>query len=203
MNLPNLVSRVRILIDDLKGEKYPDTFIQDMINEGLRDLCRKTLILEDTDTSLTYSSTYDGFGLPTDCIKIKKLMWTDSHGNYVPIPAHNLDYIYDMRNQWIDISASEADALNPMGYALHERYIILDSTTQTSPRLYYYKYDTALSGTTSPTIDSEYHRFLIDYAVFNINPDDARAMSRYNYGIRTILGEKEKSDSIRSEYQAL
>lgn len=198
-----MVSRVRILIEDLKGGKYPDSFIQDMINEGLRDLCRKTMILEDTDTDLTYSSTYDGFALPSDCIKIKKLLWTDSHGNYVPIESKNLDAIYDMRNQWIDISASEADSLNPMAYALHEKYIVLDSTTQTSPRLYYYKYDAALTGTGSPTIDSEYHKFLIDYAVFNIDPGNRDAMGRYNYGVKMILGQKEKSDSIRAEYQPL
>ena len=203
MNLPNLVSRVRILLDDLKGGKYPDSFIQAMINEGLRDLCRKTKILEDTDTALTYSSTYDGFALPSDLIEIKQLLWADSHGNYVKIEARNIDEIYTMRNQWIDISASEADSLNPMGYGLHENYIILDSTTQTSPRLYYYKYDTALSGTSSPTIDSEYHKYLIDYAVFNIDPNQRDAMSRYNYGIRTILGYREKSDSTRAEYRPL
>ena len=199
-----LRQRVRTLLNDMKGERFPDSYINDMLNEGLKSLCHRVLLLESKDSSLTYSSTYDGFALPSDFIKVKSLQWESTDNYNVVLEPNSLEYIYNKRNDYKTISEEEAGSLNPAVYTIHNGYIIIDSTTQTSPVLYYYKYDTALSlDTSEPSIDSEYHKYLVDYAVYNLDPGNIDARSRWNYGIRDMIGGKKQTNRIRANYQAL
>lgn len=169
MNLGGIRSLTQLYLGDLDTRTYDPDIIDTFINEGLRVMAYETLLLEEKDSSLTYVSASDGFTLPTDFIKVKDLIWVDSNSGKHSISQVSHEQIYKMRNDWLNLAESAGNYLQPLGYAIHDGVIVLDSVTQTSPTLYYYKYDTALSADTStPSFDSEYHSMLADYAVFKL-----------------------------------
>ena len=197
--LLQLKQRVRLRVSDLNEEQNVDGLLDDLINEGLRELVRKTLILEDSDSSLTYSSP--GFTLPTDFIKVRDLIWVTSNNLYSPIKPASLAFIYKERNAYTNIDTTSADLLIPKHFAIDNGQIILDSTTQSSPTLYYYKYDTALSSdASSPTIKSEWQKYLIDYCVWQLKDNDT-SRQKFELGVRRILGDKPTSRYKRIEHR--
>lgn len=167
MNLAQLRSRTQLRAKDLDRRKYDEDYIDLLINEGLRRMAFETLLLQDKDSSLTYSSANDGFALPSDFIKVRFFEWSTSANYNVEIVEEPLDLVRKKRNQYVD--SSSTTAIPPQMYAIQGGYIITDSTGQTSPTLYYYKYDSALSNDTdSPSFDSEYHNLLVEYAVWQL-----------------------------------
>lgn len=202
MNLAGLKHRVKIRLNDQNGIKFKDSFITDMLNEGLRVMCRDTLCLETKSSSLTYSS--NGFALPSDFIKVKKLLWVNSNGYYNDIEPQTIDYVLNMRNKWVDIDSNQANSYNPQCYAIHNGYIVLDSTTQTSPVLYYYKYDTAMSSdTSSPSINSEFHKYLIDYASYELDHSMQENLMNWERGLMKIRNVRPQTQNVRSKYIGL
>jgi hypothetical protein len=204
MNLGALRSRVQFKIGDLDTKEIAPDYIDTLINEGLRTMAFETLLLEGSDDSLTYSSANDGFAVPTDFIKHKHLEWVDSQGAHHEIPFVSLSRIYQMRNEWLTFTANSAGTLAPMGAALHNGHIILDSTSQTSPVLYYYKYDTALSAdANSPSFDDEYHKALIDYAMYELTGDE-KSLARWEYTLRKMRSSKMKqAKGLRARHVSL
>jgi len=201
MNLGGIRSLVEIYLRDLDNYNYSPGIIDTFINEGLRVLAAETLLLEGKDSSLTYDSTNDGFTVPTDFIKVKDLLWVDSSSGQHSVPQKSLEQLYKMRNDWLGINESAGSFLAPLGFALNNETIILDSTTQTSPTLYYYKYDTALSGdTSSPSIDSEFHSALADYAFYKITRD-TKSLAMWRDGISKMSASKFKqARTARARY---
>jgi len=201
MNLGGIRSLVEIYLADLDNRHFSPGIIDTFINEGLRILAVETLLLEAKDASLTYSSANDGFTLPTDFIKVKELLWIDSSSGRHGVQQKSLEQIYKMRNDWEGINESAAASLAPLGYAINNGTIIFDSTTQTSPTLHYYKYDTALSSDTdSPSIDSEYHSALADYAFYKLTKD-TKALALWRDSISKMSASKFKQgDTQRARF---
>jgi len=192
MNLGGIRSLVQFRLNDLGSYNIAPQMIDTFINEGLRKIAFETLLLEDTDSSLTYSSANDGFAAPTDFIKVKSLHWLDPTSSPVAIPQVSTEKIYSLRRDWLLLNEEAGTYLTPLGYAIHNNYIILDSTTETSPTLYYYKYDTALSAdANSPSIDSEFHSSLADYAMYKIIMD-TNALLRWRDELRQMNASKFK-----------
>lgn len=204
MNYGQLRSMVLYRLRDLKAVEHGETLINTYLNEGLRKMAFETLLLETLDSSLTYSSANDGFSLPTDFIKVKHLKWVDSQNAHHEVNAQSLSHIYEMRNEWLNLNEDTADALTPMGYAIQNGYIILDSISQSSPYLYYYKYDTALiNDTDSPSFDSEFHSALVDYAIWRLH-GDPNALQQWEYIINKMRESRMKQHKgLRARYVGL
>lgn len=200
MNLAGLRSRVQLKIGDLDGRKVDADFIDTLINEALRKIAYDTLILEGTDSSLTYSSANDGFALPSDFIRVKDLEWLTANNYYKRINPTDFESVRKQRNDYVLVSQNTVDEITPRAYAIHNGYIILDSTTSSSPTLYYYKYDTALSSDTdSPSFDSEWHVLLVDYAEWQLT-GNLDAFNRWRLGLSEMVSSKRQVERIRSRY---
>lgn len=192
MKYRELRSLVQFHLRDLKGGTVDPVLIEAFINEGLRKLAFETLLLEGTDSSLTYSSANDGFAEPTDFIKVKSLHWLDPTSSPVAIPQVSTEMVYKLRRDWLLLNEEAGTYLTPLGYAIHNNYIVLDSTTETSPVLYYYKYDDALSSADDePSIDSEFHSAIADYAFYKITKD-TNALLRWRDELRQMNASKFK-----------
>jgi len=203
VNLGRMRSRVQMKIRDKRSSKVSDSFIDDLINEGLRIMASKTLQLEGLDTSLTYSSANDGFAVPSDFLKVKYIEWITSNVVNRRINPMGLPLLRKKRNEFSNLDLTTVDAVSPNGYAIQNGYIVLDSTTQTSPRLYYYKYDTSLSVESStPSFDSEYHQLLVSYAVWQLTND---TVERDNWliGITDMLSARPEAEYTRTRYVGL
>jgi hypothetical protein len=204
MKYRELRSLVQFHLQDLDSRRVDPALIDTFINEGLRKLAFETLLLEGKDSSLTYSSGDDGFTLPTDFIKVKDLVWLDpSQGNH-SISQISIAHLRKKRNDWLNLNESSGTYLQPLGYAIHNGTIILDSTTQVSPTLYYYKYDTALSAASdTPSIDSEFHSSIADYALYKIT-NNFEGLSRWREQVRQMNASKFKQGkSIRTRFYGL
>jgi len=199
--LAQLRSRVQYQLRDLEKTEHDPSLINAVINEGLREMARKTLLLDESTDSLTYSSP--GFTLPTDFIKVRDLQWKTSNDLYSSLDSVSIDFVYKKRNDYAEVESTDADVLIPRMYSIDQGKIIIDSTTETSPILYYYKYDSALnSDSNSPSFNSEYHKFLIDYAVWQLVGDNNRKYEWLN-GLRAMLGTKPQSRNKRMQYRRI
>jgi len=192
MTFGEMRSLVQFQLRDVDERELSPGMIELYLNEGLRKLAFETLLLEDTDASLTYSSANDGFAVPTDFIKVKSLHWLDPTSSPVAIPQVSTEKIYVLRRDWLLINEEAGTYITPLGYAIHNNYIVLDSTTETSPTLYYYKYDAALSDDTdTPSIDSEFHSSLIDYTVYKLT-NDYNGLQRWKLQLSEMNASKFK-----------
>ena len=201
MTLAQLRSRVKLKTDDLNEEFSSDELTDAIINEGLREMARETLLLEADDSSLTYSSP--GFTLPTDFIKVRDIQWQTSNDLYSSLDSVSLDYVYKKRNDYANAESASDDVIIPRMYSIEQSKIILDSTTQTSPILYYYKYDTALSADgNSPSFGAEYHKFLVDYTVWQLTGLVNWKQDWLN-GLKVMLQTKATSRNKRIQYSRL
>lgn len=199
MTLAQLRSRIR-LKHDLNEEVSSSELVDAIINEGLREMARETLLLEEKNSSLTFADP--GFTLPTDFIKVRELLWVTSSTVYSKIEAASIDLVYHKRNNYAYLSTSDDTLLVPSYYAIDQGEIILDSTTETSPTLYYYEYDTALSADSSePSFDSEYHKHLIDYALWQLTGQD-KYRQLWELGLKKMTQTKSKSRSKRIRHKA-
>jgi hypothetical protein len=190
MTYYELVSLVQWHMRDLGEAGVAPQIIRRFLLEAQRVMAADTLLLEAKSSSLTYSSANDGFALPTDFIKVKALIWLDSATGNHPIPQVGLEQLRELRNDWVSLNESSGQYLQPLGYAIQNGYIVLDSITQTSPTLYYYKYDTAMSGaSSSPSFDSEYHSALADYAIWKL-ANDANAFQRWELTLKKMRASK-------------
>jgi hypothetical protein len=194
---------IQFKLGDLQG-RFDRNAIDVIINDALRDMAQESLQFEGKDSSLTYSSSDDGFALPTDFIKIKSLHWLDPSTSPHPIPHVSLERVYEMRQAWIALNESAGQYLTPLGYTLHNDYIILDSITQTSPTLYYYKAHTVLTlDTETPSYAAEYHYGIVDYVLWKIRDDD-NARLRYYEALRKLNARKFKqAKTMRTRFVGL
>jgi hypothetical protein len=198
---------VRLKLKAYKGtleEKYDDTdeLVEAMLEEGHKEFARETLVLEAKDTSLTYSSANDGFTLPTDFIKVKYLEFESSYHVYSRMSPTSIEYVKNRRNEWKDLSDESAAEIGPAHYSIFNGYIVLDSETTTSPNLYYYKYDTAFSAdTSSPGYDDEFHKYLVDFALWQLTGDD-RWQKQWEFGILKQKRKRNKTENIQSRHIA-
>lgn len=192
MKFRELRTLTQFHLRDLDRQNIDENLIDVFINEGLRKLAFETLLLEGKDSSLTYSATDDGFTLPTDFIKVRDLVWLDPDEGNHSISQKSMSVIRYMRNEWLNLNESSSTYIQPLGFAIHNNTIILDSTTQNSPTLYYYKYDTALSDADDePSIDSEFHSSLVDYAIWKIT-GDANALVKWRQQLKDMNASKFK-----------
>jgi len=192
MTYRQLRSLVQFHLRDIKADAVDDNLVDVFVNEGLRQLAVETLLLEEKTSSLTYNSSLDGFTLPTDFIKVKSLHWQDPESGQHEIEYKTVADVYKKRNDWLNLNESSGDYLTPLGYSIHEGVIILDSTTTTSPILYYYKYDTALANADdSPSIDSEFHSMIADYALHKITRD-TEALALWRDQLRKLAASNTK-----------
>jgi len=197
MTLAQLRSRTKIGIKDLDEGDSSDELIDAIINEGLREMARETLLLDGYDSSLTYSSP--GFTLPTDFIKARDLQWKTSNNVYTKIEPTSIDHVYVKR----DISSSDNSVAKL--YAIERGKIVLDTTTSSSSNLilYYFKYDTALSsGSSSPSFDSEFHKYLINYTIWQLTGRDVDRQL-WERGLKVMLQTKTKSSGKRMRYKVI
>ncbi len=201
MTLAQLRSRVKLSANDLNEEFSSDELIDAIINEGQREMARETLLLEASDSSLTYASP--GFTLPTDFIKVRDLQWQTSNDLYSSLSSVSLDYVYKKRNDYANAESASDDVIIPRMYSIDQSKIILDSTTETSPILYYYKYDTALSANAnSPSFVAEYHKFLVDYTVWQLTGNAVPRQEWLN-GLKVMLQTKATSRNKRVQYSRI
>ena len=187
---------------DIKEDIYhSQELINAMLEEGHKEWARETLVLEAKDTSLTYSSTYDGFALPSDFIKVKYLEWqTDSTEQYSRIKPSTIEYVKNRRNQWKDLSDESASEIGPGHFAIFNGYIVLDSESETSPYLYYFKYDTAFSSDSSePGYDDEFHKYLVDYAMWQLTGDE-RWQKQWEFGIQKQKRKRNRTGNMQARY---
>jgi len=200
MTLAQLRSRFKIRVNDLNEKVYTNELIDAVINEGLRVMACETLLLEESNASLTYSSP--GFTLPTDFIKVRFLRWATSNNFYSEIEPTSLEFVYKKRNDYAASETTSSDVIIPRYYAIDQGQIILDSITEDSPALYYYKYDTALSAdANSPTFNSEHHQYLIDYVTWNLTGDDVSRMA-WLTGLRIMMQTKAKYRNARIRHRS-
>ena len=205
MNLAAIRSLVKKKFDNKLDSKFSDSFIDSLINDALKEFLEETLLLEDTDSSLTYSSSNDGFALPNDFIRVKKIVWTYSSGYERELDSTTIGDIIARRNIWaLNNEDVNSDAMNPSAYTIHNGYIILDTYTQTSPKLYYYKYDTELSNDTdSPSIQTRFHKYLSDYACFEMDSKRNDCIARWEMALQKAKKTKVKTGGFRSRYVGL
>ena len=204
MNLGELRSLAQLRLKDLSTRQYDPILIDKYLSEALRVMASETLLLEDLDSNLAYNSAFGGFALPYNFIKHKHLEWLDSVAARHPIEQVSLSNIYRMRNEWLVMNEDSADALTPMGFAIHNKHIILDSTSTTSPYLHYYKYDVELeTDTDEPSFDREYDTALIDYVFWKIE-EDSKALRRWEFTLKKMRGSKmRQTKGLRARYVGL
>jgi hypothetical protein len=191
MILEQIRSLIQFKLGDMAG-KFDRNALDVLMNDALRDMAVETLLLEGKDSSLTYSSGNDGFTVPSDFIKVKSLHWLDPTSSPVAIPQVSVETIYKMRRDWLLINEDAGTYLTPLGYAIHNDTIILDSTTQTSPVLYYYKNHALLTlDTETPSFAREYHYAIADYVLWKVR-DDEPARRRYRDALEKMNARKFK-----------
>jgi len=205
MNLGEIRSLVKKRFDNKLDSKYSDSFLNSLINEALKEFCAETLILDTKDDSLTYNSSKGGFTLPSDFIKVKYLEWEFSSGYTRKIEAMGIEEVKRRRNVWAtDSENTDTDSVSPSGYTIVDNVIILDSLTETSPTLYYFKYDTSLSSDSdSPTIESRFHKYLADYVCFELEPKNSGYLQRWQYGLQQAICSKNRTEGYRAKYVGL
>ena len=192
MTYKQLRDRVRFILNDMEARTYPEEMIKTLINEALRIFCRETLILEGSSSSLSYSSP--GFTLPTDLIKVKVVQWVNSNGEEFRVSAEDLSVVLERQAQGVTLAV----VATPKNYAIDNGKMILDSTTQTSPEVYYYKYDSALSADgDTPAMDSEYHRALVDYAVYELVKGNPQMIGLANTSYNAWLHSQDLADRTK------
>ncbi len=196
MTLAQIRSRTKIKTEDFDENESSDELIDAIINEGLREMARKTLLLDGSNSSLTYSSP--GFSLPSDFIKTRDLLWKTSNNVYSKIEATSIGHVYAKRE-------ASSDNLVSRYYAIEQSKIILDNTSQSASNLvlYYYKYDTALSADgNSPSFGSEHHKYLIDYTTWQLTGKDIDRQL-WERGLKEMLKTRPKSSGKRMRYKVL
>ena len=205
MNLGQIRSLVKKKFDNKLDGKFSDSYINDLINEALKEFLEETLLLEATNNSLTYNSSNDGFVLPSDFIQAKYVEWTFNSGYTRELESTTISEIKRRRNVWaIDNESVDRDALNPSAYTIHNGHLILDTYTQTSPKLYYYKYDSTLSNDTdSPSISTRFHKYLADYVCFELDPNKQECIARWQMGLQLARNRKQKTEGFRTKYIGL
>ena len=204
MTQAQLRHRILLKLKQFKGTQELDfdnskELINAMIDEGSREFLHSTLMLENLNASLTYNSTYDGCSLPSDFMRVKYLEWRTTDGFYGLIQPTGIEHVRQQRNEWKDLSDEEAKEIAPKWYTIYNNYIVLDSESTSSPALYYYKYDAVLTNTTSPAYPTEYHKYLIDYVIWQLTGDN-KSQAQWEYGIKKALGTKRKAGNMRSRY---
>ena len=207
MNRGQIVSRIRLRIKDLTEDNVPDEFIHELITEAQRIMSAESLMLEGKDASLTFNTANDGFALPSDFLKVNYVEWVSSNNAIQKIEGTSISYVRKKRNEWQDLSDESAQEVVPRMYAIINNsgtyYMVLDSETQSSPVLYYYKYDDALSNDSdSPSFPAEFHYLMSEYGVWQITGDNNAREAWYN-GLRKMKGKRQKGEPMRMRYQGL
>jgi hypothetical protein len=208
MNRGELRHRILLRLKKYKGTLEEDfdnsiELINGILEEGHKAWARETLCLETSSSSLTHDSTAGAFDLPTDFIKAKYLEWETDNNEITRIQPTSMDYMKQRRNYWKDVSDDTAAEVTPDYYAIFNDQLYLDSTTDSSPTLYYFKYDTAFSlDSSSPGYKEEFHKYLIDYTLYELT-GDGEALARWKLGLIDYRRTQYKKEPVRSRYIGL
>lgn len=83
--IEKILKSARVTLADKNGERWTDADLITILDEGHKDLCRQTQILNgQADVSLTIGDDY--FSLPEDCWMITRIIYEDK---VLPLISHN------------------------------------------------------------------------------------------------------------------
>jgi hypothetical protein len=165
--LSELRTSLRERISELNPRQFPDIYLNKLINEGARDLCRRTECLRDTWTIATAPATQQYTG-PSNIVRLHRVEVEDSDGSRTPLEYRDFQ---SMDHVWHTSQATASgDPLlyTTWGMPPNLKVILYPTPSNAGTlRLHYYRFPTAaISDATAIEVPEGWEDAVVTYAEY-------------------------------------